>query len=119
MEAIGPIGVGLAGSAMASRFAADGAGREPAGSRHHMVNGTTTGQPDEMAAMGTRTVMAGGRRQAFDARRAFYRGPCGSGARMKLVGRSPGSGDSTGIAQIRAEKCWTAITAWKRGWHST
>ena len=80
---------------------------------------TTTGEPDTLAAIGaklakagvdyldatvlgssrvvrngTATVMAGGRRQAFDAAaplfrtfssRAFYLGSFGSGARMKLV----------------------------------
>jgi 3-hydroxyisobutyrate dehydrogenase-like beta-hydroxyacid dehydrogenase len=160
MEAIGLIGVGLMGSAMASRFTAGGfevigfdidpARRMGADSAADVIRAcryivlslpaspvsqvvleetpptagtividTTTGEPDQMAAIGARlaergvdyldatvsgssrllangeaTVMAGGRREAFDActhlfrcfaRKAFYLGPCGSGARMKLV----------------------------------
>jgi 3-hydroxyisobutyrate dehydrogenase-like beta-hydroxyacid dehydrogenase len=84
-----------------------------------VVIDTTTGEPETMAAMGAglaaagvdyldatiggssrvvrngeAIVMAGGRREAFDActdlfrcfaARIFYLGPCGAGARMKLV----------------------------------
>jgi 3-hydroxyisobutyrate dehydrogenase-like beta-hydroxyacid dehydrogenase len=87
--------------------------------RGTVVVDTTTGEPDSMAAMGAKleaggieyldatvlgssrvvrngaaTVMAGGRRETFDAvspllktfaSKIFYMGACGTGARMKLV----------------------------------